>query len=120
MARSVSGALANRLALVRIPCRCASRMPAFTPGVRPKSSPFTTSCRRASADMEYVHGGDAAGLDGHPRAKPPPDLSEDLGIFEIHMARLRQHPRIDGRHRQAIVGNRAGPDVVATEAREVF
>src|SRR5262245_49322528 len=44
-----AGPFANRLALVKIPRTCDSRMPALTPDVSPKSSPLPTSARPLSS-----------------------------------------------------------------------
>jgi len=41
-------AVAIRVVAVRMPWRCASTMPWFTSGVKPKSSALTTSCFRSS------------------------------------------------------------------------
>src|SRR5215470_16100935 len=42
-------AVASRVVLVTMPWRCADRMPALTPGVRPKSSALTMSRRLTGA-----------------------------------------------------------------------
>ena len=45
--RRTPSPLAISVVAVRMPPRCASTIPAFTSGVKPKSSAFTTSCFRA-------------------------------------------------------------------------
>ena len=44
MARSNAGAVAMRVALVKIPSRCARMIPSFTPRVKPKSSALRINC----------------------------------------------------------------------------
>src|SRR4029450_6438351 len=98
IAASVSGAFANRLALVRMPSLCPARIPALTPGVRPKSSPLTTGVRRHSRfkahhlrcplDVEHLHRPHTADLDLTPGRRlaaqlpgPQHGLEEDVTVL---------------------------------------
>src|SRR4030095_10453163 len=62
--------VARRVVLLTIPCRCAARIPALTPGARPKSSAFTMrrrvidrSLRQDALDHQPLDGLRLAGRD---------------------------------------------------------
>src|SRR5262249_54095221 len=124
MASSVAGAFAKMLTLVSTPSRCASSMPALTPGVSPKSSPLMTSRRVALATLFRI----SVSLDRHAAADviltrrhaPRANLVQRALVFVIRVRVLRQHPGLRGvRRRQPIRREGDRPDVRAPLAFEI-
>src|SRR5262249_48425327 len=96
----VAGAFAKRLALVRMPCAWASKIPSLTPTVRPRSSAFTTS-RRGTVSAFMTDGPEANRDPAAARPHGPPGRIDFLmyaWVFLISRGR-RSGPRQETRVR---------------------